>query len=422
MKRLAEMIGPLSELPAEVLPVAQRIVERYEAELEQITAHLSLIYEELMLLYDMGGEIASTLDATDIADRAVERLRELIEADRGFVALVGDDALQLIGSQKVPRKLLPLVEWATRQAVERDQPLIINDFGESDAPKGHGRRDLVGAPLRARGRVTGAVLVVDRAGKHGFSTEDQALVETIASQIGVAIDNSRLFRRTQEHAEELAKALDELGSTYDATLAALSGALDLRDNETEGHARRVTRYTVRVARELGLDGKPLIDIERGALMHDIGKIGVPDSILLKPDRLTEEEWAVMRTHPQLGHQMIRNIRFLSGAAPIVLHHHERFDGKGYPGGLFETTIPLGARIFAVADTFDAMTSDRPYRKALPYSAAREEVERCAGSQFDPDVVSAFCQVSADEWVEIRDDVERQLAIKRKDEPLGRHRS
>ncbi|NUP98826.1 MAG: HD domain-containing protein [Armatimonadetes bacterium] len=258
----------------------------------------------------------------------------------------------------------------------------------------------------------GAVHVFNKAHAAGFSTEDQLLLETIASQIGVAIDNSRLFQREQRHARDLADALDELRSTYDDTLAALSGALDLRDNETEGHARRVTRYSVRIAEALGIRGQEMVDIERGALMHDIGKIGVPDAILLKPGKLTDEEWAVMRTHPQLGWQMIKNIRFLAGAAPIVLHHHERFDGDGYPGRLKQQDIPLGARIFAIADTFDAMTSDRPYRKALPYEVARQEIERCAETQFDPMVVSAFQSISEEEWAAIRDTVEQQLALKR----------
>ena len=233
-----------------------------------------------------------------------------------------------------------------------------------------------------------------------------------ATQLGTAIENARLFEAEQENAARVSAALDALQSTYDETLKALSSALDLRDNETEGHAQRVTRITARIAQEMGYTDDVLIEIVRGALLHDMGKIGIPDGILLKPDKLTDEEWTIMRTHAELGYQMIRNIRFLAGSAPIVRHHHERYDGRGYPAGLVGEDIPIGARIFAVADTFDAMTSDRPYRKALTYEASRDEILRCSGSQFDPKVVDAFCRIEADVWVAMRAEVERDIESRR----------
>ncbi len=183
----------------------------------------------------------------------------------------------------------------------------------------------------------------------------------------------------------------ELTETYDGTLEALVLALDARDHETKGHSLRVTEYVLAIARQLGVeDGSPdWTDMHRGALLHDVGKIGVPDYILHKPGPLTPEEWDDMKCHPNTGHEMLKEISFLSGAAAIVHAHHERFDGKGYPRGLVSDEVPLGARIFSVADAFDAMTSDRPYRKALPPQMARDEIVRHSGTQFDPEVVQAF---------------------------------
>ena len=186
----------------------------------------------------------------------------------------------------------------------------------------------------------------------------------------------------------------QLTETYDGTLEALVLALDARDHETRGHSFRVAQYVLAIARELGLepDTPEWTDMHRGALLHDVGKIGVPDYILHKPGPLTPEEWDDMKRHPDIGHEMLKDIPFLAGAAAIVHCHHERFDGKGYPRGLGSDDVPLGARIFAAADAFDAMTSDRPYRKALPPELARDEIVRHSGTQFDPQIVQAFLLV------------------------------
>jgi putative nucleotidyltransferase with HDIG domain len=204
---------------------------------------------------------------------------------------------------------------------------------------------------------------------------------------------------------EISHMADQLRETYDGTLEALVSALDARDRETKGHSLRVARYMMEVAAHLGIEPgtEDWVNMQRGGLLHDIGKIGVSDTILHKPGPLTEEEWVDMRRHPQIGHDMIRDIGFLSGAATIVLAHHERFDGKGYPKGLAADDIPLGARIFVLADTFDAMTSDRPYRRALSDEASREEIIRCSGTQFDPRCVQAFL-LAWDRIVEIRHSV------------------
>jgi diguanylate cyclase (GGDEF)-like protein len=196
--------------------------------------------------------------------------------------------------------------------------------------------------------------------------------------------------------EEVSRTLVELRTTYDATILALSAALDSRDSETEGHSQRVANYAAAIGRQMGLAEEQMKDLVSGALLHDVGKIGVPDAILLKPGPLTDEEWSVMATHPLQGDKMLCHIDFLKGALPIVLHHHERFDGSGYPSRLRGKDIPLGARIFAIADTYDAMTSNRPYRKACSHEVALAELLRCSGLQFDPDIIEVFRQISPQE--------------------------
>jgi len=201
----------------------------------------------------------------------------------------------------------------------------------------------------------------------------------------------------EERTAQLRSALGRVEQTYDETLEALAAALDLRDSETAGHSRRVTRYCLEMARDIGCSEHLLKDIERGAYLHDIGKIGVPDAVLRKPGKLTSEEWEVMKAHARIGYEMVSRIAFLASAAEIVLTHQERYDGTGYPLGLAGKQIPLGSRIFAIADTLDAMTSDRPYRKALPFGAAREEIARESGRQFDPHVVREFLALPQDLW-------------------------
>jgi putative nucleotidyltransferase with HDIG domain len=204
---------------------------------------------------------------------------------------------------------------------------------------------------------------------------------------------------------EIRRMSDELRDSYDGTLEALVNALDARDQETKGHSLRVQRYMMDIAKEFGVkEGtEQWTDLSRGALLHDVGKIGVSDSILLKPGKLTEDEWTLMRKHPEIGFNMLSQVTFLKGAAEIILAHHERWDGKGYPKGLGHEEVPLGARIFMVCDTFDSMTSDRPYRKALTAIDSMNEILKFSGSQFDPQVVEAFLDIY-ERWVEEREEL------------------
>ena len=210
-----------------------------------------------------------------------------------------------------------------------------------------------------------------------------------------------LERRVAEATRDLAATLRELEETYRSTLEALGSAIDTRDLGTQAHSRRVRGYSLTIARAYGVPDADMRDLEHGVLLHDIGKIGIPDAILLKPGPLTPAEWKIMRSHPEAGRQIVEQIPFLRAAVPVVYHHHERWDGTGYPLGLKGEAIPLAARIFAVADAFDAMTFDRPYSRAIPLAAARAEIQRCAGSHFDPTAVETFAALPLEIFEEIR---------------------
>jgi len=233
----------------------------------------------------------------------------------------------------------------------------------------------------------------------------EAAVERALEHHELKVSKRRYENYLEEMVErrtaELDAALRSLEDAYRQTLKALTAALETRDAETHGHSERVVSFSLRLGRELGLDAERLRSLEFGALLHDIGKIGVPDAILRKPAGLTEGEWIKMREHPLHGQRILRGIEFLEGATRVVAQHHEKWDGSGYPLGLRGEQIDLNARIFAVADAFDAMVSDRVYRRGRPYEEAAAELEKFAGSQFDPHVVEAFHKVPREEWDEIR---------------------
>ena len=211
----------------------------------------------------------------------------------------------------------------------------------------------------------------------------------------------------QARTEMLRQAMEDLENSYDVTLEALGDALDLKDSETEGHSKRVTAYTIALARAMGVSPAQIKVIARGAFLHDIGKMAIPDDILRKPGVLSPDEQEIMREHCTRGYHILRKIPFLSEAAEIVYSHQDHYNGSGYPSGLSGNEIPIGARIFAVADTLDAITSDRPYRKARNFDVAREEILRCSGTQFDPAVVEVFLKIPNELWQELRSEITAQ---------------
>ena len=255
---------------------------------------------------------------------------------------------------------------------------------------------------------------VDRLLTKPWNTYDVvSAVQAAADHVSLLKENARVHEELRSKNKELGRLNRELDQMLEERtsnlLDSLVSALDLRDSETQWHSRRVGLYARRLATELGIGGKDLDDMERGSILHDIGKIGVRDAVLLKPGPLDEEEWVEMRRHPALGFEMLKDIGFLERARLIPLQHQERWDGSGYPSGLRGEQISIGARIFSVVDTYDAITSNRPYRKARTYAVARSEIERCVNTQFDPKVVSAWLRVPESDWHLIRKKLEDQGA-------------
>jgi len=241
-----------------------------------------------------------------------------------------------------------------------------------------------GVPLVAKGQVKGVLEIYHRSPLDP-DPEWLQFLEALATDAAIAIDNAALF-------DDLQRLNTELVLAYDATLEGWGRALELRDEETEGHTRRVTELAVRLARAMEVSDSDLTHIRRGSFLHDIGKIGIPDRILLKTEPLTEEEWAVMRMHPVHAFHLLQPIRYLRASLDIPYCHHEHWDGSGYPRGLQGVQIPLAARIFTVVDVWDAMVSRRPYHTESSESKAREYIQSEAGALFDPEVVKAFLEM------------------------------
>ena len=293
----------------------------------------------------------------------------------------------------IKRSLLPISEGYAGQAVMERRTVNVGDLSHADNSLLHsqviGRENFVcyyGVPLMTKGEVKGVLEVFHRATLTPDS-EWLEFLETLAGQAAIAIDNITLFNNLQ-------RSNAELISAYETTLDGWSHALDLRDKETEGHTLRVTKMTLELAQLAGLSGMGLFHIRRGALLHDIGKMGVPDLILFKPDALNEEEWIIMRKHPQYAYELLSPIAYLRPALDIPYCHHEKLDGTGYPRGLKGEQIPFAARLFTVVDIWDALTSDRPYRAAWSKEKTREHLKSLAGTHLDPRAVDLFLGIIA----------------------------
>ncbi len=271
------------------------------------------------------------------------------------------------------------------QAIETGQSIIVSMENGS----------LVCYPLLTRGRTYGALWMnIPESRGQNFAN-----LQTLANQAAIALERSILLSESRQQAKQLEAAYAELEITYDQTLTSLMSALDARDRETEGHSMRVSRLTCLLAEEIGLNGPQLKALERGSLLHDIGKIGISDTILHKPGRLTDDEWKIMRIHPDIGARIVEGIPFLQDSLPVIRYHHERWDGSGYPIGLKKEDIPIQARIFAVADVFDALTSKRSYRNKSSAEEAIQYIKEQAGVLFDPLIVEALTKLPYHEFTE-----------------------
>jgi putative nucleotidyltransferase with HDIG domain len=288
---------------------------------------------------------------------------------------------------------LKLGEGVAGRAAQLQRPLKIENTGKSadykELPNIKRKTDLtlISAPLINKDNLVGVINCERVLSKKGpFTPENLDLLETLGSQASIAIENARLYHN--------------LLNVYLETIRSLAAAIDAKDSYTHGHSRRVTDLSVGIALEMGLARSEVDTIRHASLLHDVGKIGISEQILLKPGRLTDDEFETIKSHPHIGAGILNSIEFLKNVCEIIKHHHERFDGKGYPSGLANASIPLGSRIICVADSFDAITSCRPYRKPLTFDEATDEVKRCAGSQFDPLVVEAFIKLRTSKYCPI----------------------
>lgn len=361
-------------------------------------------------LAPIGLAIGSTLDLDEVLNLICAESLKLFNVDAAYLWLKeGDELAGRAGRGHKSDAFIGLRQSLSddnllgARIVREGTPIFVNHAREADGVKPRlidmlDVKALMGVPFLQNGDALGALMLIDTETEERFTQLDLDVATVFGQQAAMALTHANLYETTQEQAEALADTLAELRESYQATLHALSAALDARDRETEGHSQRVRAYALMLADEMGISDRETREaIEWGALLHDVGKIGIPDAILHKPARLTDEEWMLMRQHPRIGHDMLSDIPFLEPALPVVLYHHERWDGAGYPTGTAGEEIPLPARIFSVADTLDAITSSRPYRAAQSLEAARDEIRRNRGTQFDPAVVDAFAAIPLDTW-------------------------
>jgi len=352
----------------------------------------------LTRLVELSVNLNSTLDLDALLQLVTATASELLECEAASILLYDEKQARLFFAAATgsdPKKLaeipVPLDMSLAGTIFRENRPVVRNDAGQ-DA--GHYSlvsehvnfhvRSLVGVPMLIKERVIGVLEAVNK--REGlFGEQDEAILSVTASHAAIAIGNAQLFR-------EVERSNTDLRLAYDATIAGWSRALDLRDHDTEGHTQRVADMTVRLARAFGLGEQAIVQIRRGALLHDMGKLGVPDAILLKPGRLTTAERKLMLRHPQYAYEMLSPIAYLSLALDIPRCHHEKWDGTGYPRGLAGEEIPLAARLFAVVDVWDALSNNRPYRKRWPQKKTLDYIRGQSGKHFDPRVVDVFLRL------------------------------
>ena len=344
---------------------------------------------QLEKLIDTSQDLIASLQVDVVLRSIIDRAVEMLDCEAGSLLLVDADTQELVfkvavgpaGAQLVNTRLPPGAGIAGTVA-QNGWPLIVNDakadsrhYGEVDVNTAHETRSILCVPLMNKGHILGVVELLNKVNGTPFQDDDRDLLAAFAAQSAVALENARLY--------------SDLRSAFADTVRIIANALDARDAYTAGHTSRVTELALATAREMNWTPEQLDHLQIGALLHDIGKIGISDSILFKPTELTEDEYGEMMRHPIVGAKMLEGVAALRPMLPYILYHQERYDGLGYPFGLKGTEIPLEGRILAVADTFDAMTSDRTYRRGLSETEAIAEILHNRGTQFDPDVVDAM---------------------------------
>ncbi len=342
---------------------------------------------ELHAIFEIDKSITSSIELDVVLKQIVQLSVGLIGGKISSLMLLDQEKQELViaasqglSGEYLAKGNIKVGESIAGRVIQEGRPIAVSDIRDDPrhafaglAAK-EGLCSMLSVPLNLKDGIIG-VLNIYTDKTHEFTSHEINLFTSLASQAAIAIENARLF--------------ESLEQIYLQVITALASAIDARDPYTHGHSTRVTDYSVAMAEEMGLPGYEVDIIRNAGILHDVGKIGIREDILQKPGRLTAEETREMRDHPLIGVRILQSVRLLEPVLPLVYHHQEKYDGSGYPEGLAGDIIPLGSRIIAVADAFEAMTSDRPYRAALPIQVARDEVERLAGTQFDPQVVRVF---------------------------------
>jgi len=366
------------------------------SELEDRNTTLERAVERLSALYKMGLATNSIMDMERLLDLLIRKTMDTVGAHYGYILMFNKEewTLSLAGSHgisdlvgkegiKIPIKPGGVSHWV----IVNNEPLLIQDIDTNKefnktSLLGFDRQSVLCAPLKIKDEIVGTITMSNKLDSTPFNIDDLDLLSTIAAQASVALNNSRLYEEQQK--------------TYLSTVHALVSAIEASDPYTRGHSERVTRYSLALGRHMGLDNNAMARLEQAAILHDIGKIGIDIYLLHKEEKLTDEDFAKLKEHPEIGDRILEPISFLKDVRRIILQHHERFDGKGYPNQMQKDEILLEARILSVADTYDAMTSNRPYRAALSHEITIQEIMDHSGSQFDPVVAGNFIEMFDDQ--------------------------
>ena len=382
------------------MPEEPHEVEKLRTRVKELESWQTLVQKEsakedqLRTLTKLSAILNSTLDPKEVQKRAMEAATELMNAQVGSLLLVDEKNNELyfevaLGEKGAQVKAIRLKigEGIAGWVAQHGEPLIVEDVQKdprfakkADKKSSFVTRNMICVPVRIKDKTIGVLQAINKE-EGAFAQEHLELFQMLANQVGIAIENARL--------------MEDLRQTFYETAEALAEAIEKRDPYTGGHTKRVLTYSMAAAGYMGLSPEEMEQLKLSAILHDIGKIGVEDRVLRKQASLNDEEFGLMKTHPRMGAEIMQHVEKLKYVIPGMKYHHERFDGKGYPEGLKDVEIPLIARIISVADTFDAMTSDRPYRKGLSDEAAISELMKFSAIQFDPDVVKAFIEAHKD---------------------------
>ena len=393
-----EFLNVSMEERIEEIEEANFTIADLASELEGKNTTLQQSVERLSALYKMGLATNSIMEINNLFDLLISNTMETISAEFGYILLFSEEenTLEVVGvrglsnDEQLLNKVIPLEPGGiSHWVINNSEPLLVQNVQKapefnSGSLLGFSRESVICAPLVIKNKIIGTITMSNKIDGAAFGNDDLTLLNTIAAQASVAINNSRLY--------------DEQQKSYLNTVHALVTAIEASDTYTRGHSERVTRYAMALGRNMGLDNETLNRLEQAAILHDIGKIGIDLSLLHKQGTLNQSEFETLQQHPAIGDRILQPVIFLTEARKIVLQHHERYDGSGYPNKITGVDILIEARILAVADTYDAMTSDRPYRDAISHEVTIEEIRSCAGTQFDPDVAMQFIELcKIEDW-------------------------